>query len=149
MEGKLVPALGVMAVMIDPAARSVEAVDVDRVRVVSFSINAIDLVAQFVLGFGSVASDDRFRLDPQRQASLAHLSIIEPTFTSLFLDNGSLRRNYPKAFFDDLFATVLLPLANERVWGLTDIEVQMNGVTVFRQAPPPAEDQPLYPPSTE
>lgn len=131
MKAKLKDAVDVMAVITNKETRASEVIDVDHVFVVSQTINWIGNVAQFVVAFGGVDSTGRLHLCPERKENLANITINEPTFSELFRANANPLRELPQSLLDEVFAGVVIPACDKHCWGLDEVEIAMDDVTVF------------------
>ena len=145
MKIKLNKSWGIMPVVSDPTKRLAEAQDTDHVQLMGFGISYVDRIANFSLVPGSYDSQGKFH--EGHKAPVANLSINgnSPTerelFDDLFLDN----KGNPKFKFDDAFVKRLLKdegfleLANERVWGFEEVDIDIDGELAFQRRRPTTE----------
>lgn len=147
MHGTMTESLGVMAALTEPQARIVEVVEVNTIQVVSMVVNYIDKVAQFALAFGGTSAAGIFHMDHDRRDMLASVTIANPDFDRLFLVTGNPKRELTQQFLDDLFISILIPTANDRVWNIPGLEVSMDGSVVYKRTIPPDDNPHTTPPA--
>lgn len=137
MKGQLTKSLDAMAALIDAEARTAEVIDVDHVYVVDLHINYVAKVASFVLAFGGKDSSGKLHMCPQRRESMAKLSINSPDFEKYFqTPEGNPRHDLSAAHLRTAFTEVLVPAANQLVWGMEELEVRIDGQSIYKKEKP-------------
>ena len=134
MHCKLDKSLDMMAVVVDKDKRTTECLDVDRVQVMSYRVNYVGRYADFVLAFGGCDSTGKFHMDPKRSTELANCVIKDPVFGELFDDAvGNPIVGLSAKTIETVFAEHVLPIADKMCWQFDDVEMQMDGKTVFKK----------------
>ena len=138
MQIKLTKPLGVMAIVTDADARKSEVIDVDAIAPHLFVVNFEAGVVNYILVFGGYDASGKFHRDITREG--AQLSINrkdanqKDAFDALCGDEcGNACVNFTENKFKSFLANIGLALANERVWGMESLEIEIDGAVVYKK----------------
>jgi hypothetical protein len=136
---KLNKRIGSMAIVIDEEKEATAFLPVDRIAVMSHSLNSYSGLFTFAMGFGGVDANGKFHLDRLRGDQVANVTInrsgSEVWFDGKFKTaEGNHKMDHGVEFWAALSKEALLKSAYSVCWGryLKDVEISHDGQLLFK-----------------